>query len=252
MSVYVQFHPWGRMGNRMFQYAFGYLLAQKKGTAFYAPELPNFNKLNTLTLLPSNFIKTSDYGNNYVDFNELINTTKDIIVDSFVQKAHYYTPYITELRKLFNIKKDTIDDNHLALHIRETDYSSINCFLGYNFYKKIINETKFTDVVIVTDNSKCATVQKLINDGCRLYTEGYVDKFEHFSNDRSMKDFNFLLHSKNIAISQSSFSWWAAFLGNHKNIFFPYLTQGGMWKKNPEKDDINLFYYSKETHKLVL
>ena len=88
--------------------------------------------------MPSNFIKTSDYGNNYVDFNELINTTKDIIVDSFVQKADYYTPYITELRKLFNIKKDTIDDNHLALHIRETDYSSINCFLGYNFYKKII------------------------------------------------------------------------------------------------------------------
>ena len=252
MSVYVKFDPWGRMGNRMFQYAFGFLLAQKKKTEFYSPELPNFNKINTTKTLPNDYIKTSQYGNNYVDNNELLNTTKDIVIDSFVQKASYYTPHVTELRNLFNIKENLLEENHLALHIRETDYKDLNCFLGYEFYKKIINKTGFTNIIIVTDNSNCETVQKLIAEGCKLHTEGCVDKFEHFSNNRSMQDFYFLLNSKNIAISQSSFSWWAAFLGFHENIYFPYISQKGMWETTPEKDDIDLFYHSEKTHKLIL
>jgi hypothetical protein len=74
-----------------------------------------------------------------------------------------------------------------------------------------------------------------------LNTEGYVDKFNVVSDSRAMKDFYTLLNSENIAISQSSFSWWAAFLGEHKKIIFP-ITNEGMWKKNPDQDDIDLYF----------
>ena len=42
-DVYVQFDPAGRMGNRMFQYAFGWLLAKQRNCKLFHEGLPNFN-----------------------------------------------------------------------------------------------------------------------------------------------------------------------------------------------------------------
>lgn len=243
MSVYVKFDEWGRMGNRMFQYAFGYILAKEKRTDLLTSGLPNFNIKPTINSLPiNNFINTRIYGNNYVDWKALVNTDKDIIVDSFVQQQHYYMPYKNELRQIFNVDSFlSINQNKLILHIRETDYVQVGCFLEYKYYKQIINKSEFTEIIIVTDNSNCETVQKLLSAGCTLNTKGYVDTFNVVSDDRAMTDFYTLLYSENIAISQSSFSWWAAFLGNHKKIVFP-ITEKGMWKQNPNQDDINLYF----------
>ncbi len=253
MSIYVQFDSWGRMGNRMFQYAFGYILAQQKQCSLFSEGLPNFNIQNNFKLLPEDSIRTSSYGKNYVDLEELLNTNKDVIVDSFVQKAPYYTSHQEILRKAFNIQENKPDNNdQLVVHIRETDYKDINCFLGYEFYKHLINRSGFTDVIIVTDNSNCETVQRLVAEGCKLHTEGYVSKFEHTSDSRGMSDFNFLLNSNNIAISQSSFSWWAAFLGPHQALYFPFLQKKGMWPLIPNKDDIDLFFNTGQTYKIIL
>ena len=84
-----------------------------------------------------------------------------------------------------------------------------------------------------------------------LNTTGKVTNFNTASDDRGMQDFNTLLYSENIATSQSSFSWWAAFLGNHKKIIMPYKTTGGMWKINPEIDDIDLFINRAEVIKYI-
>ncbi len=253
MSVYVQFDPWGRMGNRMFQYAFGYILAQRKQCSLFSEGLPNFNIQNNFKTLPKNSIRTSSYGKNYVNFKELLDTDKDIIVDSFVQRASYYIPYQETLSKAFNIEKNKLDnDDQLVVHIRETDYKDINCFLGYEFYRHLITQSGFTDVVIVTDNSNCETVQRLIDQDCKLHTEGCVNKFETIWDDRSMIDFMFLLNCSNIAISQSSFSWWAAFLGSHDKIFFPHLKQKGMWKLIPDIDDVDLFFNFNKSYKVIL
>ena len=127
------------------------------------------------------------------------------------------------------------------LHVRETDYTGINGFLGYDFYKKLIDASKFNDIIIVTDNSECDTVKKLISDGCTLNSSGTVTNFNHTNDERAMLDFYTLLNSENVALSQSSFSWWAAFLGQHKKIIFPYKRNGGMWKLEPDINDIDLY-----------
>ena len=243
VSVYVKFDEWGRMGNRMFQYAFGYILAKEKNVDLFTPEMPNFNIKSTARTLPTtNFINTRSYGNNFVDWNDLISTDKDIIVDSFVQKHCYYSSHKNILYPLFSAAPlTTINQNKLVVHIRETDYLQIGCFLGYDYYKQLIEESGFKDVIIVTDNSNCETVQKLISDGCTLNTEGRVNKFDTTSDRRAMIDFYTLWYSENIAISQSTFSWWAAFLGDHKKIIFPK-AENVMWKSNPGRDDVNLIF----------
>lgn len=246
VNVYVLFDRWGRMGNRMFQYAFGYLLAEKRNTRFFSNGLPNFNIPDTISVenlpQPVNPLYTRGFGDNYIDEHSLRTTSRDVIVNSFVQKASYYHGYQTKLREIFNIQQTpVINTGKLVVHIRETDYVGINKFLGYSFYRKLINDSKFTDVVIVTDNSDCDTVKRLVSDGCKVNTEGTVRTFDYVSDQRAMNDFNVLLHSENIAISQSSFSWWAAFLGNHNKVFLPYKINGGMWSLEPGPDDIDLY-----------
>ena len=57
-----------------------------------------------------------------------------------------------------------------------------------------------------------------------------------------MNDWMALLLSENIALSQSSFSWWAAFLGYHKKIIFPYSQNVNMWPVDTSGDVQDLFF----------
>ena len=245
MKVIVKYDPAGRMGNRMFQYTFGYILSKLKNCSFYHDSLPNFRILSNMDAVGSlnNPINTRRYGDQYADIDMLVNYEGDIIVDSYVQQSRFYINYREELRNLFKVQDTIVNNNKLVLHIRETDYVTINAFLGYDYYKKLISDSNFKEVLIVTDNSKSNTVQKLIkNDGCTLSTDGVVDTFMVHSDSRAMDDFKTLMYSENIAISQSSFSWWAAFLGNHNHIIFPFKKDIEWWPVDPGIDDIDLYF----------
>ena len=217
LNIIIQYDPYNRLGNRMFQYAFSLLLAKKYNCKLYCNEgLPNFGMLpNPINELQPSILKTRSIGNHYFDFNVLKDFDGDIIMDSWAQKAEYYINDRDFLREIFGIRElESINKDALVVHVRETDYIQIDNFLGYDFYKSLIDDSGFTKIKIVTDNSDCDTVKKLASEGCELVTEGYVDKFEFHSNKRSISDFKTLLYSENIALSQSSFSWWAAFLGS--------------------------------------
>jgi len=249
MSIYIEYDPWCRMGNRMFQYALGYILSTSKQSPLFHHGLLNFNIEPNPGTPANNILETKKFGNNKIDLQVLLNYDGDILINSFLQRSEIYTPYRELLRSAFKINNKSINENKLILHIRETDYLQINCFLGYDFYKNFIKFTSFKDVVIVTDNFKSDTVQRLLSDGCTLATEDLVEKFDINSTDSSMQDFYTLLYSENIALSQSTFSWWAGFLGNHKNVFFPYTIKKLMWDIEPGADDIDLFFdfgYSKK------
>jgi hypothetical protein len=244
MNIFVEFDPWSRLGNRMFQYAFGHILAGlRPNRRLYTNGLPNFNLPSSNNIpVPENPTYTREYGHHYTNFDLFKYTDRDIVVNSFLQKSRYYLPYREDLKFLFSFERKPINENSLVLHVRETDYQLINCFLGYYYYKALIDQSGFTDVLIVTDNSDCDTVKRLVSDGCRLNSEGNVSSFSSISDNRSMLDFYTLANSPNIALSQSSFSWWAAFLGDHKKIIFPYTNKHGMWKINPEHDDVDLYF----------
>ena len=245
MNVIVQYDPYNRVGNRMFQYAFSLLLAKKYNCKLYCNEgLPNFSIPPVpFNNLQSSILTTRSIGNHYFNFNALNDFDGDIIMNSWAQKAHYYTDSRDFLRNVFGIKNlDPINNDSLVLHVRGTDYNKLDYFLGYEFYKRLIKDSQFTKIKIVTDDPNCDTVKKLISDGCTLETSG--ESTFNINGDRSaMNDMKTLLYSENIAISQSSFSWWPAFLGYHQNIIFPYsTTKKQIWPLDPKKDDIDLFF----------
>jgi len=259
VSVLVQFDQYGRMGTRMFQYAFGSLLAKDRNAVLHSAGLPNFNIQDTPNysedlLKDTKIVNTKSYGSYYTNYNELVNLPSDynIIVNSCVQKANYFISRRKEVQELFNLKQTSvINKDKLVVHIRETDYKQVNTnrlgengvFLGYNVYKKSIEKTGYSDVIIITDNSRSETVQRLVSDGCVVSTEGCVNTFSHSNDDRGWTDFLTLLNSENILLSQSTFSWWPAFLGEHKNIYFPLTnTKGYWWYVSPGHDDIDLYF----------
>jgi len=249
MSVIVTYDQWGRTGNRLFQYCFGLILSKLRGDAFFYDEIPNFSIEKNTTHKIDNPLYTKSLGNHYADMDLLINYPGDVVVNSYVQQSKYYTPHREMLRHHFKIdEKKYINKNSLVIHVRETDYEVLNAFLGYDFYKKLIKDYPYKDIVIVTDNSNCDTVKRLVqDDNCRLLSPGTVDKFSPILDERGMNDFLTLLYSENIAISQSSFSWMAAFLGNHKKIIFPYKEGIKMWPVSPAKDEIDLYFDFEDT-----
>ena len=119
MKVIVKYDPAGRMGNRIFQYTFGYILSKLKNCSFYYDSLPNFgisSNLNDVGQL-TNIINTRRYGDQYADIDMLVNHKGDVIVDSYVQKSRFYIEYREELRNLFKIRDTTINKNKLVLHV---------------------------------------------------------------------------------------------------------------------------------------
>jgi hypothetical protein len=254
MNIIIQYDPYARLGNRIFQYAYGYLLSKKYNRDLYDNEgLPNLGIEPTPINQYDNPLYIRTFGSHYVDDNLLKKHKGDIIINSFLQKSSYYIDSIDTLRDVFGIHpREVINKDQLVVHVRETDYNQLGEFLGYDFYKKMIDYSGFDSVKIVTDNSKCETVNRLIDDGCELVSDGYVDSFSVHCDSRALGDFKTLLYSENIALSQSSFSWWPSFLGYHKRIIFPYSTQLGMWPITPKKDNIDLYFDLGHSEKFIL
>ena len=242
-AIYVDYDPYNRLGNRMFQYAMGYILSKKYNCPLYTDEgLPNFGIEPNPGKPVNDKIFSREKYDQLIDLSDIKPDT-NFVINGWCQKAEYFIDHRDELRKVFGIRNlDTINKDSLIVHIRETDYKSIGAFLGYELYKELINDSGYTDIKIVTDNPKGETIQRLLSEGCTLCTDGDEVQFSHHGDGRAMADFKTLLYSENIAISQSSFAWWGAFLGYHKKIIFPYNKDIKWWPIEPGKDDIDLYF----------
>jgi hypothetical protein len=256
MNIIIE--PSGRTGNRLFQYALGLILAHEKHARFCAPSLPYFNSIKSQSPESNDLttIRTSTFGNQYYDFDFLLNTNQNIIIDSYVQKVKpllKHREWLKEQLAINNTLNDIPADNELVMHIRETDYKNINAYLGDTFYRNFLKQMQYTNVSIVTDNINSPLIQDLKAQGCNILTPAPCTNWQYpYFTDSEANDFNYMLYAKNLFISQSTFSWWAAILGNQNIVYFPFLQTGGIWPAIPGTDDIDLFIPENNCKKVLL
>lgn len=243
----------GRLGNQLFQYAFAYSTAKTLDTEFYLD--PRFSQelISNYFYLGSNkfrwidrFIFSGNFAkktklllklgfyskvqklcklNSYIIFSnevppedELPKIINKKIYIGFFQSELYFAGHRDKIIQEFKLKKKfttafnrlsktlPINFKHVAIHIRRTDYITENIALPAAYFHKAIKsiEDRKNFYVIISDDPEFAK------------TEFNYLQNKYVSDNNEIIDLQFLINADICILSNSSFSWWGAYL-NCKN-----------------------------------
>ena len=232
----------GRLGNKMFIYACAFANAQERGINFCVnePILFDFFKMGSygkqknfiflkyfwwiihkyffkgnVDLTNCNIIHTNDkfidntITTGYFQSPIYFEQYKQQVAKLFVPRTHYIKKYLEISRKL-NPKL-----SNMVIHIRRTDYhthqpndsSSIGCTVPLSYYQKIFSLepiVQYNLIFISDDIAFCKT------------QFSYLDN-AYFSESEQIIDLQFMINAAVCVISNSTFSWWGAYLNTVKS-----------------------------------
>jgi hypothetical protein len=232
----------GRLGNQMFQYAGLKGIAANRGFKYTLPPQefeprPEHHLLFDVFNMPSvqhiSFMpKDPGVSEGYFHFNEhLFNNCPDNVnLGGYFQTQKYFEHIAEDIKKDFTFKtktqikartyldniKDRHGDNLLCLNVRRGDYLHYPdhhplCTLDY--YEEALSKfDKQMFVILVSDDKQWMAEQSLFKSNRFHITDTNL----HFYVDMcimSMIDYHI--------ISNSTFSWWSAWLSNKKKVIAP-------------------------------
>jgi hypothetical protein len=237
--------PGTGIGNKMFINALAYIIHLKTGRELITTPIEFFKNTQLCTTIGDivNPLYTRQYGDHFINIDNICNHDGDIIINSFAQRQEYYTNYRDKLREFFIEATAGIRHNNTALYIRNGDYKDIGVYLGIENYRKILNNVNKDDLTIV--------VEHIDNDVIALQQE-YKAKIQ---SSTILEDFLFIANAKKIIMSQSTFAWWASFLGDPEEIYIPLSRRNkslGWWYTDPQKDDVDLFIKNNKSYKIII
>jgi hypothetical protein len=226
----------GRLGNNMFQYCLGRIFAEEWGCELHAEPLPDFPNTAHPVL-----------GNNYqapvetivghtIDFTGILRNSsqRKLVLDGFFQRYEYYRPYRAQIQNWLSFSPDTQvptpDPHSVVLNVRRTDYISYGWALPFSFYRDALAciSPSPKKIWIVTDDS---------SDPFFKSFEPWQPNFFHGSPAEQML---FMTRARHFVMSQSTFSWWPTFLGNHQQVICPDSTFGAWSSHGGAASESNL------------
>lgn len=231
----------GRLGNQLFQIAFANALSKKHNINFFLKnegshkllahkyfDFQNFNIIKNSLL--TSLSKVKDY--NLIDLentsdidpieiiDNLPNNINQIIFKGYYQSEFFFENIKNEIKKQFTVK-DKFKKQFLkkygslykkkktiAIHIRLTDYIDQNYNLPFIYYLNCLNKIGHTydyNIFFVSDD---------VNAVRNFF--GIKENY-YFEHNNEILDFQILQNADILIISNSSFSWWAAYLNNKQN-----------------------------------
>ena len=182
----------GRLGNNLFQYAHGRIMAE---------EDPGLGMLMARPI--PGFPKTRESVGNF-------RGGSDTIVDGFFQEYGLFSQHKKKIEKWFKFSQlPPQPEDKLIIHVRLDDYLTgdhKDWIVPMDFYHRLIEIDKPTSVCFVTDEPNYPALRQF--------------DAEIVSED-TLHDFAFLASAKRLCIANSTFSWWAGWLGNAERIYYP-------------------------------
>jgi hypothetical protein len=252
----------GRLGNNLFQYCFGRIIAEKLGYKLKADPVPGFP--NT-----AKQIEGADYSTGYPvqiithdspdkydgDYSKVLSwknknldlqsiaadiTRRKIVVEGFFQRYEYYKPYKELIKNdwlLTDINiSDRIDPDDVVVCVRRNDYVLGGHALPLSYYKEALSRLRYRKIFICTDS---------VNDPLILLLKYKYSAVVQATN--TLNDLKFISLFNKIIISNSSFYWWAAFLSNAKEIYSPVPLRG-YWSRETPEIDLKIYDESRYIH----
>lgn len=198
----------GRLGNQMFQYVICRSIAESLGCKFsISPQWLGKN----IFKCPLGY---SPYKKSKNIFKEGLNMYNDNIkhikpnthLHGYWQSEKYFLSNQEDIRQWFHLSKPDspyIKKDYCLIHFRAQDaYNNKKYLLPLSYFEKakeyMLERIPNIKFIIITDNIELS--------------KKYFKKDKIIKNDVTM-GLQLLLHSKNKIISNSSFSWWPAWLG---------------------------------------
>lgn len=223
----------GGLGNVMFQYCFGRILAESLGYKLDASPIKGFSntnqKVDGLEFL-NDPIKLIEHN---VDLDSLEQNRK-IICRGYFQKLHYYEKYHDVIKNDWlklnsDLVKEPKDPQDVVLHIRRGDYVTKNIsdhLVGVDFYDNILKNyvRDWNKLYICTDSPGDSFFDGLMKYD-PIIKSSAEDTWRHVGRgqptDTTLEDFTFMMSFNRIVLSVSTFSWWASFLSNASELYYP-------------------------------
>lgn len=231
----------GGFGNQLFQFAAGVSFALDNRSAIFFHDLPpitndplNIFALKEIGILPGiiydienefgslKFTKTeivhkcrgSVYKEKYFSFKPIQTNKSHVVINGYFQSFKYFEKYKNQLRDYLRdeleIQNNKVKSNFI-IQIRLGDLltnpsaNAIHGVVSEEFIEKLlqISATKNLVPSVITDD---------IFNASKAYPVLSERKDIKVSSGDAVSDFKTMIESSNLAISNSTFGWWAAWL----------------------------------------
>ena len=222
----------GGLGNQMFQIAATYALALRNNdtcgfdfTKCYTPLQGHTstkyekNILKNVTKI-ENFAPSKYYQEPKFSYTK-IPYSSNLVLNGYFQSELYFKDFENEIIDLFHFSDENInsvkqfiktintkDTNLTVVHIRRGDYlhnSDFHTICPKEYYLKSIDKLGNNCYIFISDDIKW------------VKEEFKGENFFYFESGDEILDLTLMTIADNIIISNSSFSWWGAYLNKNKD-----------------------------------
>ena len=221
----------GRLGNNLFQYSLGRILAEELGFELKASPIPGFPETASRVDGHASEAPIETLHLHEIEFEKILRdrSSRKIVLDGFFQRYEYYRAHKEKIRRWLS-PEAPFPKRHpkdIVLHVRKGDYLECRSIAPLSFYEEALSHSRWNQVFVCTDSPDDAFIRKFVKKfGAQVSDPG----------DGPMGDFRFMMSFNNIVQSASSFSWWAAFLSDAEKIFTPVPLTGYWSAETPDLD----------------
>ena len=224
----------GGIGNQLFQLANVYSLSKQYNRKLFISDKNSsprpcywdsiFNKFKPYLINQPEFSKMKQQSRSYnwaltrFEYKsiELFENVPCYNIEGFYQSYKYFNLYEFKSMLDLSIKSShnyTIDSNDVCIHIRRTDY------MQNNFHKVLKIDYYLNALDLIKDKGKIYCFSDDIT-WCKNNFKNHEMEFVHFENE--IDELLFMSTFQNMIIANSTFSYWAALLGNPKTVICPF------------------------------
>jgi hypothetical protein len=149
----------------------------------------------------------------HFDYHEIPDMGPDVALSGFFQSYKYFENAQEEVRKVFKLNINDAYKNHTSIHVRLGDYlqhsGSFPPITSDYLHMALRSIPHAKECVIFSDD--ISRVKDMVVNGFEEYD------FEFSEGKDELQDISLMASCGNHIIANSTFSWWAAYLGHNPN-----------------------------------
>jgi len=159
------------------------------------------------------------FGNSLFQYAYLYKLARSgTISDIYLQDPSFFEPYGAEIKMLYGQGMGEKTDM-VSLHVRRGDYIGNSFYVDLNetdYYEEAIDKFPGEKFLVFCADRQEGSDDKSDMEWCKEKFQG--DQFEFYQGKNEIEDFNAMASCKSHIIANSSFSWWAAYVGGGKTV----------------------------------